>query len=283
MKKVKNDFFPIVSPKPDDNMKNNEHHTLFIKQEEGESVKISPDYKRFIMYLTDFAEDSRGLHETYNVLREAGDDDILEIRISSHGGFIKEGQILHNIITEIFDGRCVTVLDPMGYSMGALAFCMGDYRLVYESSEIMFHNYSTGLWGKGNEILAHMKHTDKSIKDFFDSVVIGLTDAEKETLYAGGDFWFNAKEMCQRGIATSVSVGPHVFDAEDYLELLKRMGKEAKAKGIKKRIKTLREAQKIYEIDVVTPFIEEKMKEEAEASKESEEVNKKETKKGKTK
>lgn len=279
---MKNEFFPILTPNSDNNMKNNEHHTLFIKQEDGETIKISPDFKRYSLYLTDFAEDSRGLHEAYNVLRDAEENDILEVRISSNGGYVNEGMILHNIINELFEDRCITVLDPMGYSMGALAFCMGDYRLVYETSEIMFHNYSTGLWGKGNEILAHMKHTDKSLKNFFDSVVIGLTDDEKTALYSGSDFWFNAREMCQRGIATSVCVGPHVFDADQYIELLKRMGKEAKAKGIKKRIKTLKEAKKIYGIDVVTPYIDELNEQENEENECSDE--KCETKKkGKTK
>lgn len=279
---MKNEFFPILTPNSDNNMKNNEHHTLFIKQEDGETIKISPDFKRYSLYLTDFAEDSRGLHEAYNVLRYAEENDILEVRISSNGGYVNEGMILHNIINELFEDRCITVLDPMGYSMGALAFCMGDYRLVYETSEIMFHNYSTGLWGKGNEILAHMKHTDKSLKNFFDSVVIGLTDDEKAALYSGSDFWFNAREMCQRGIATSVCVGPHVFDADQYIELLKRMGKEAKAKGIKKRIKTLKEAKKIYGIDVVTPYIDE-LNEQENSENECSDEKCETKKKGKTK
>lgn len=248
---------PMVFPSQYENVKFNEFHTLFINKEPGETIQITPDYNRYILYLTEFGENARGLHEAYQSLREAKENDILEIRINSIGGLISEGKILYNLKNELFNGRCITVLDPLGYSMGALAFCFGDERVIYETSEIMYHNYSTGTFGKGNEIISHMKHTDKSLKNFFDSVILGLSDEEKKSLYSGGDFWFDAKEMCKRKIATIVSIDGYDFKAEEYLKLLKRMNRKAKKLGIKKRIKTLAEAKKIYGIDVVSPYIKE--------------------------
>ena len=272
---LKKNLFPIITSDNNVDEFTNGNHSMFIVNNEPEMIELTPEYKRYVINITDFSEDANGLHKMFNKLREAGENDILELRISSNGGFVNEGIQFHNLINDVFSERCVTVLDPMGYSMGALLFVMGDYRLVYETSEIMFHNYSTGLWGKGHEILAHMKHTDKSLKNFFDSVVIGLSEDEKERLYAGGDFWFNAREMCQRGIATSVCVGPHVFDAEQYLELLKRMGKEAKKAGIDKKIKTLHEGRKIHDIDVITPFLKEQDEKERKAHEEEHKGTKK--------
>jgi ATP-dependent protease ClpP protease subunit len=261
-----------------DNMKNNEFHTLFSKDVPAESMMISPGYKKHTFYLTDFAEYGRGLHEVYNSLRDAGENDLLEIRISSPGGFVTEGQTLYNLIQEMFSDRCITILDPEGYSMGALAFCMGDYRVCYENSSIMYHNYSAGTGGKGHEIIAHVKHMDKSLKMFFDTIVIGLSDEEKEVLYGGGDFWFDTQEMCERKICTAVMVGPHIFSAEEYLMLIKRMNKEAKKLGIKKP-KSLMQGKKFHDIDVITTFIEEQEEKERREHEEHENPKKKKTKK----
>lgn len=266
-------------PVPDnDNMKNNEFHTLFSKDIPAETMAISPGYKKHTFYLTEFAEYGRGLHEVYNSLHNAGENDLLEIRISSPGGSVTEGQTLYNLIQEMFTDRCITILDPEGYSMGALTFCMGDFRVCYENSSIMYHNYSAGTGGKGNEIIAHVKHMDKSLKMFFDTVVIGLTDEEKEVLYAGGDFWFDTQEMCERKICTTVIVGPHIFTAEEYLMLIKRMNKEAKKLGIKKP-KTLMQGKKFHGIDVITAFIEEQEEKARREHEEHENPKKKKTKK----
>lgn len=207
----------------------NVHHSLF-KEEIDEKVSVevvsyTPGYINFIAYIGEFSEMKNGLHRFYNELRQADDEkDHIELRISSNGGFVTEGAQFYNIIREKFEGRCTTYLDAHGYSMGALLFCIGDNeRVIYEHSSLMFHDFSSGAIGKANEIISSIQFSAKHIRNFFKSIIVTpghLTEAEFEQMINGKDFWMDAKELCERKIATHVMIGKEKYTAEEYLAKL---------------------------------------------------------------
>ncbi|MCK5917297.1 MAG: ATP-dependent Clp protease proteolytic subunit [Cocleimonas sp.] len=222
-----------------------EHHTLFIEDipEERQTIKdapphyfyIAPSHRLFRVFISSFSENKKGLHAIFNELRKANAYDRLELRINSDGGLVTEGQQFFNIILEIFDTNTTTVLDNHGYSMGALLFCMGQRRIIYPYSEIMFHNYTHGAWGKGENVKSHVKHTARSLTSFFKDVTVSqgfLTKKEFKEMLLGKDFWMGSKEMCKRGIATHVVVWGETITAKKYLKGLKK-GKKAKKKASK--------------------------------------------------
>ena len=212
---------------------NSEQHTLFIKNipESSELVdkerglyKLSPKHKIYTVYIENFREFRRGLHKVFYELRNASKNDILEFRISSGGGFVKEGQQFYNLIEEKFQKRSVAFLDNHGYSMGALLFCMANKRVIYPYSDLMFHNYSGGAIGKGGEIKSQIKHKDRILTDFFKKIVQDkgfLTKEEFNKMLIGQDYWMDAKEMCKRKIATDVIYQGKMLTAKEYLKILK--------------------------------------------------------------
>jgi len=222
-----------------------EYHTLFIEEQkerrelvdhEQNLYKITPKYKQYSVYIDNFHESKKGLHSVFNELRKADSADTLELRISSGGGFILEGQQFFNIIIEKFRDRTTTYLDNHGYSMGALLFCMSYKRVIYPYSDIMFHNYSHGVYGKGGNVKSRVEHSSKSLEKFFYDLIVErhfLTHEEFQKMLLGHDFWMNAKEMCKRGIATHVIVGERQITAKEFLKKLK---KEKKAKKAKKKV-----------------------------------------------
>ena len=225
-----------------------EHHTLFIEDipEERHPVEdspfqyyIVPPYKSYRVFISAFSENKKGLHAIFNELRKADSYDRLELRINSDGGLVAEGQQFFNIILEKFDETTTTFLDNHGYSMGALLFCMGQRRVIYPYSELMFHNYSHGAWGKGENVKSHVKHTARSLTSFFKGVTVSqgfLTKKEFKEMLLGKDFWMDSKEMCKRGIATHVVVWGETITAKKYLKLLKKEKKaKQKAKKDKKK------------------------------------------------
>ena len=136
---------------------NSTHHIMFIEdvpemkepyKSEKDVYKITPSHKAYRVFIDSFAEMERGLHEMFNKLWNASNDDTLELRINSWGGIVKEGQNFFNIINNKFKGRTTTILDSAGYSMGTLLFCSGDTRIIMEESDLMCHDYSGGLWGR---------------------------------------------------------------------------------------------------------------------------------------
>ncbi|SFV67694.1 ATP-dependent Clp protease proteolytic subunit [hydrothermal vent metagenome] len=217
-----------------------EQHTLYIEtineqkkliDKEKNIYEITPKYKRYRVYIGRFFELRKGLHTLFNSLKEASDRDYLELIISSGGGFVHEGQQFYNLIQDKFYGKTLAYLDNHGYSMGALLFCMADKRVIYEYSELMFHNYSAGAYGKGGDLKARIEHYSKTMDSFFHDIIVKknfLTEDEFKEMLVGQDYWMEAKELCKRGIATHVIYEGQEVTAKEYLKVLKKRKKEKK-------------------------------------------------------
>jgi len=220
-----------------------EQHTLYteiiseqkrVVDKEKNIYQITPKHKRYRVYIGRFFELKKGLHSVFNELREAKENDYLELMINSGGGIILEGQQFYNLIQEKFHKRTVAYLDNYGYSMGALLFCMAEKRVAYEYSDFMFHTYSGGAFGKGGEIKARVEHSNKKLEKFFYDLIVRkgfLTNNEFEQMLVGQDYWMDTKELCKRGIATHVIVNGDELTAKEYLKHLKKEKKEAKKKN----------------------------------------------------
>ncbi len=220
---------------------NSELHTLYseIIEEKKQPIdksknlyEVKPKHKLNRLYIGRFFEKKRGLHSVFNELKSAKEHDELEFIINSGGGFINEGMQFYNLIEEKFSGRTTTYLDNSGYSMGALLFCMGSKRVIYPYSDFMFHTYSTVIGGKGSDLKARFKHSDKKIKRFFKDIIVKqnfLSKEEFQKMLLGQDFWMDAKELCKRGIATHVIYQGKELTSKEYLKLLKKKSKSKKS------------------------------------------------------
>jgi len=219
-----------------------EQHTLYIEtipehkrvvNKEKNLYEITPKHRRFRVYIGRFRELKKGLHSVFNELKDANNLDKLEFVISSGGGMVLEGQQFYNLIQEKFFGRTTAYLDNHGYSMGALLFCMADKRVIYPYSDLMFHTYSHGSYGKGGDVKQHVKHTAKKLEKFFFDLIVEkgfLVEEEFKQMLIGQDYWMEAKELCKRGIATHVIVDGQELEAKEYLKKIKEDKKSKKNK-----------------------------------------------------
>ncbi len=216
----------------------------------------NPPINEVTMYLSTFEENKVNLAAILNDLNELDSEDLIKLRINSPGGLLNEGKSLINAFHDT--GAFITTeLMSDAASMAAIIFCIGNKRVIYENSTIMFHTFSSGYMGKGQEMEAYTKHSSKNNDAFFRAHIVGMSEEEIQKMTDGKDFWFNAKEMCKRGIATHVVVHGLSIPAKRYLKLLKKVKKEAKKAYPKERIrpKTLAEGL-VYGIDALTPISE---------------------------
>ena len=229
LKKVKSEEEEEKKLNPKGIIVTSTHHTLFVKPVESEAkqvgdlYEVTPPYNEYILYVGDFAEETRGSHEILNSLRHSKPGDVLSARIHSWGGSCPEGIQLINLINEKFLSNNVLILDSIAYSMGALLFCSGRERVVYENSSLMFHDYSHMVWGKGGEIESQTLHNAQYLRNFFYSTIVSngfLTDQEFEEMLIGKDFWMDSVEMCRRGVATDIIVADNKFDANLYIKFV---------------------------------------------------------------
>lgn len=188
-------------------------HTLF-KQEEETTKK----YRLFLDYLV---HEGNAMHEILNTLHNAESSDTLEIRVNSGGGYVKYGQQLINVIRDHFKGRCATIIDAEASSMASFIFMAGDERIIYPHSIMMLHDVFMYLEGKSSESKKHIEVYQPVAMDFFTDMM-GDTMSKKEInkVFSGIDYWFNAVEMCNRGIATKVIYKGNLITAKEYLQAI---------------------------------------------------------------
>jgi ATP-dependent protease ClpP protease subunit len=177
----------------------------------------------FRLYIDEFFNIDTDIHEIYNSLHNAGKDDTLELRISSPGGLVTECQQIVNIMWNKFNGRTTAYIDSHASSAGAFTFCSADKRVVYENSRLMLHNYSGGHGGKHQDMKDRMEFDEKHIIGFLKSTLqVGkngfMTKKEFKRMVEGREFWWDAKEMCERGVATHVIVRGEELTAKEYLK-----------------------------------------------------------------
>jgi ATP-dependent protease ClpP protease subunit len=209
-------------------------HSLFIEQipelrkhVKEDMYKVIPARKIYHFYIGLFDEEKRGIHDLIHELRKADPFDELSIRINSPGGLLSEIQQFYNLIEDKFRGRSTAYLDPCGYSCGALLFCMCDRRVIYPHSDIMFHDFAMGFYGKSDEMDSYISHTTKNLRSFFQDIFQGfLSEKEIENLVLGKDLWLDTKDMCRRKIATHVILDGKDYTSDQYMKLLK--GKKKK-------------------------------------------------------
>lgn len=215
-------------------------HTLFI-EEKSETIQIDlseeqaakvgvpvvevecKPHKEFTMYTSAYVHEANDLASMMQALRRSEDEnDTLDIYIDSPGGYIKELLKLYTTTKGMFTGKTTTILDPEGSSCGAMLFCIGDTRVFPEFGHLMFHNYSTGAGGKGQEVLADVNFSDPHIKSVFRRLMVepGFFNEEEFTdLTKGVDFYWDAYEASVRGCATHVMVGEYLMEAEDFVNM----------------------------------------------------------------
>ena len=191
--------------------KKSDNHSLFTNKR-GHNL-----FRLYLDALDEYNEVE--LHELYNDLMEATSNDLLEVRINSHGGYLKPGHTIGNIMTDKFQNRCITVIDSIALSMGALLFLKGAERIVYPHSQLMFHEFSEGISGKGskieNELLFKLPLYEQEMKKW---VRPYLNKKEWKQFKSGKDLWFGSYEMCKKGIATKININGTILDAKKYIK-----------------------------------------------------------------
>jgi ATP-dependent protease ClpP protease subunit len=185
------------------------------------TVETALQRKVYTLYYAEFGHCDSEQHVVLEKLRRSEEGALFQVRIDSPGGSVFEGYKIYNIMQEIFHNNTETYIDGVAYSMGAMTFCAGAKRVAYETSSIMFHDFSTCEFGKGGEIKDSFEHAHKLINRMAKKLLVGksfLDEKEFDRMVTDGkQWWFDAEEMCYRGIATHVVAEGYELEAEEYI------------------------------------------------------------------
>lgn len=154
--------------------------------------------RQLSFYLSGPIEGPEEYTEMIHAIRTAGPNDEIFLYLNTPGGRLDTGIQLINAIRQS-QATVYTVLEAQAYSMGALLFLCGNSIIVGDNSLLMFHNYSSGLYGKGNEQMAEIMLTAKWFRRFMHDVCVPfLTPEEVDEVLNGKDIWMESEEILAR-------------------------------------------------------------------------------------
>lgn len=166
---------------------------------EGSSHKVFEIFttektlKKYDIYLDDdFDMPSADYRKLLHELGKMTEQDTVNIHLASFGGACHVGfQVCHAV--KECKGQTKIIIEQPCYSMGAILACCAKNLEMKPGTFLMFHNYSGGSKGKGNELLVGVKHQDKWLHDSFRYFASPfLTDDELHQLKQDQDIYVHA-------------------------------------------------------------------------------------------
>lgn len=142
----------------------------------------------YSIHIWDSIEKYEDYDKLLDELDNIGKDDNVTLSISSPGGRCDVGFMLYDKLAELSN---VEVIVPYpSYSMGALLSLVGNSLELLEGSFLMFHDFSTGHRGKGNEIEKSISAYSEVFRYRFNKICQPfLTKKECEDILEGKDLY----------------------------------------------------------------------------------------------
>lgn len=149
-------------------------------------------------YLTGEITDAEEYIEWFDIIRNASAVDNIRIYINSPGGdlfttlqFLRVMGETEATVTTSVEGACM--------SAATMIFLHGHSQEVTPHSLFMFHDYSSGTFGKGGEQYDQIQFERAWSRKFLTEVYAGfLTNAEIESMMHNKDIWMDSEEVIRR-------------------------------------------------------------------------------------
>ena len=143
-------------------------------------------------------KDPEEYSEWVQVIRGASENDRIELHLNTPGGDIYTAiELLHAFACT--DAHVHVVCAGIVASAGTILMTVGDTFEINPHTTFMFHNYSGGTIGKGNEMAIKMDYEREWSRKFMHDVYEGLlTEDEIDDLLDGRDYWVSADDIAGR-------------------------------------------------------------------------------------
>jgi ATP-dependent protease ClpP protease subunit len=134
----------------------------------------------------------------FETIRNAGESDVVVLHINSYGGdlftaiqFMRAmAETKANIVASV-EGACM--------SAATIIFLCAKNWEISKHSMFMFHNYSSGSFGKGGEMYDNIVHEREWSQKLWKDVYSGfLTEEEITSILHNKDIWMSGEEVTKR-------------------------------------------------------------------------------------
>ena len=149
-------------------------------------------------YLSGSIEEPSEYVAWFEIMRNAGENDVIQIHINSYGGDLF---IAIQFLRAIADTQAHVICSVEGACMSAatMIFLCADTFEVSEHSMFMFHNYSSMTHGKGGEMYDNIVHERKWSEHLLKRIYDGFLRADEiASLLDNKDIWMDGQEVLKR-------------------------------------------------------------------------------------
>lgn len=191
-----------------------------VKQDERFFSKQLVNVHEF--YLCGEIESPEEYIQWFDTIRHAGETDVVKFYINSPGGDVFTAIQFMRTLRETSANVVVSVEGQCASAATMIMLCADSFE-VSEHCMFMFHNYSSGVFGKGGEMFDQLKHerewSEKLLRDVYKDF---LTEQEITSILDNKDIWMEGTEVVRR-----LKARQEILDAEeDKAEQEKEVQKE---------------------------------------------------------
>ena len=149
-------------------------------------------------YLSGDVEGSEEYIEWFDIIRSASQNDVIKIYINSPGGDMFTAIQFMRVLTDT-EAQVVISVEGACMSAATMIFMCGHQYEISPHSVFMFHNYSSGMAGKGGEMFDRMAHERMWSEKLFQDVYADfLTEREIKQILDNKDLWMDSDEVIKR-------------------------------------------------------------------------------------
>lgn len=126
----------------------------------------------------------------------------LDFRMHTYGGYVIDGNLIYNFLSS-FDGEIDIYIDGVAASMGSIIMMAGTRIHIAENAFIMIHAPQGGVRGTAKDMEQGAKLLRSMEKNFKTKLAerTGMTADEVKEWMDGTDYWFDADESVEKGLA----------------------------------------------------------------------------------
>jgi ATP-dependent protease ClpP protease subunit len=180
-------------------MKNIDFMDLFQqknKQQDRYTSRAAVNIHEF--YLCGNIESADEYIEWFDTIRHSGSTDVIRLFINSYGGDLFTAIQFMRVLSET-EATVIVSVEGACMSSATMIFLCADQFEVSEHTVFMFHNYSSGVFGKGGEMFDQLQHeriwSEKLMRDIYKDF---LSDDEINSMMNNKDLWMDGEEVIKR-------------------------------------------------------------------------------------
>lgn len=160
------------------------------------SRKVTGEILEF--YLSGDISSPENYVEWFDAIRNARFEDTVKIYINSSGGQMDTALQFLRVLSET-DAEVICSIEGACASAATIIFLAGDILEVTANSLFMIHNYSSGVFGKGNEMVSQIMFERSWSEKLFNTVYkYFLSNKEIKDILNGQDLWLDSDEVIKR-------------------------------------------------------------------------------------